>query len=84
MPYLFTLLDYLKLNYIYYPIIMMIVTAVVYKYSYDMLITNIVIVFFIMIGYFENIFPLYLVYTLFLLLMILVILSQQKVLGLRV
>ena len=49
MPYLFTLLDYLKLNYIYYPIIMMIVTAAVYKYSYDMLITNIAIDLFILL-----------------------------------
>lgn len=84
MSYLIGLIGILEYNYIYFSLAMVIIIFLVFKFTRDILITNIAILFFTIYGYLLGIFPLFFVYILILLIVVLLILPKSQISGVRI
>ena len=84
MSYLIGLINLLQFNYVYFPLIMLSIVFIIFKISRDLLITNIGLLFFLIYGYLLGIFPLFFVYIMLLLIIVMLILPKENISGIRI
>ena len=84
MSYLIGLINLLQFNYVYFPLIMLSVVFIIFKISRDLLITNIGLLFFLIYGYLLGTFPLFFVYIMLLLIVVMLILPKENISGIRI